>query len=163
MAIKTNFTLHALKLDLSGYERELRDEMTEEIKDAARDWLQTVIAIVPVWSRASRATFKPLADAVGFALPTGQLVAKEDRSDLGESVSSGGIDVENNSFHFTYETNLSYLADNEFTSVSKGQSNVFAGLRTPTPYGFTAAGAAEFLKRIPEVPSPFEFLRASKI
>lgn len=143
----------------------MRKEMEEEIREAARDWLRTVIAIVPVWSRASHATFKPLADEVGFVIPTQPLIARKDRSDLGERESVGRLEISNDSFHFVYETNLRYLAFNEFNSVSPGDPGVFSstGLKNPTPYNFTGQAADQFRQRTPQLPNPFQFLRARSL
>lgn len=159
--INKNFDLKSMRLDVKAWERTMQKEMEEEIKEAARDWLVTVIRIVPVWSRASHATFKPLADAVGFTIPTQPLIAKKDRSSLGESVSRGSVEIKKDSFHFVYETDLRYLAANEFMHVEYPEHGIFSpkGLRTPTPYNFTQAGLQQFLKRIPELPNPFEKLR----
>jgi hypothetical protein len=154
-----------MRLDVKAWERQMQKEMEEEIRDAARDWLVTVVRIVPVWSRASHATFKPLADAVGFTIPQQPLIAKKDRSGLGESVSGGGLDIKKDSFHFRYETNLEYLAANEFMHVEYPDHGIFSpkGLKTPTPFNFTQAGMEQFLKRIPELPNPFEKLRLRKL
>lgn len=167
MAIRTNFQLSVLEFDVNAYERLLRDEMTEEIKEAAKDWLATVISIVPVWSRASHATFKPLADAVGFTIPTSPLAASapEDRSALGESVSVGKLELENNKFFFVYETNLQYLAFNEFNVAEFPNAGIFSpqGLKTPTPFNFTKIAGEEFAQRAVNIPNPIEFMLAKRI
>lgn len=165
MAIQKKFSITAVTLDLNAWKRQLQKEMEEEIKEAARDWLATVIAIVPVWSRASHATFKPLADAVGFTIPTQPLVAKRDRSGLGQSVSSGRLETTKETFHFVYETNLQYLAFNEFNHAEFPDAGIFSpqGLKTPTPFNFTGRAAEEFRRRTPELPNPFRFLKGRKL
>ena len=164
-AIRKNFKLKSIQLDLAAWKRRMQIEMEDEITEAARDWLALVIAIVPVWSRASHATFKPLADAVGFTIPTQPLVAKEDRSDLGQNLSKGGLEIKKDTFHFVYETNLRYLAANEFLHVEFPDHVIFSptGLRTPTPFNFTAQGADQFRTRTPELPNPFDFLRTRNL
>lgn len=163
MAIRKQFDLKKLDFDLNAWKREMRREMEEEIKEAAREWLRTVIAIVPVWSRASHATFKPLADAVGFVIPTQPLESRKDRSDLGESVSRGELEITDDTFHFIYETNLRYLAFNEFNAAGIGDSNIFAGLDEATPYNFTGRAAEVFRARSPQLPNPFEYLRPQRL
>jgi len=163
--IKKQFFLTTVKLDIAAWKRQLAKDMEEEIKEAAMDWLHTVISIVPVWSRASHATFKPLADAVGFTIPTQPLVAKKDRSALGQSESSGGLELTKTTFHFVYETNLRYLAFNEFNHAEFPDAGIFSptGLRTPTPFNFTGQAAEEFKKRSPELPNPFNFIKGQRI
>ena len=163
MAIRTKFTVSVIDIDISGYKRELKERMTEELKEAAKDWIMTALSIIPVWSRASHSTFKPLADAVGYAVPAGPLVARKDRSDLGESTSSGRLEFEDDKFFFVYETNLRYLAFNEFNSASKGENNVFAGLSTSTPFNFTKIAGDQFLQRMTELPSLIPFIRGKRI
>jgi len=159
--IKKDFGLKTFRVDMNRWERQLKKEMEEETKEAAKDWLATVISIVPVWSRASHATFKPLADAVGFTIPTRPLVAKKDRSDLGESVSQGRVEITKDTFHFVYQTDLRYLAANEFSHVEFPDHGIFSptGLRTPTPFNFTGQAAEQFRARTPELPNPFEYMR----
>jgi hypothetical protein len=165
MAIRKSFNLKSIKLDIPAWERQLKKEMEEEIKVAAQDWLATVIAIVPVWSRASHATFKPLADAVGFTIPTQPLVAKKDRSSLGESVSQGRVEITKDTFHFVYETDLRYLAANEMSHVEFPEAGIFSpkGLRTPTPFNFTGQAAEQFRARTTELPNPFRFIRTRNL
>lgn len=167
MSIRKNFKLKSINIDINQWKHTLRIEMEEEIKTQAIIWLKNAISIVPVWSRASHATFGPLADAVGFVIPTQPLIAKEDRSFLGESVSRGGIELTDDTFHFIYETNLEYLAANEFLHVEYPNHGVFSpkGLRTPTPYNFTARGEQLFTEQVARIrlPNPFNFLRVRNL
>lgn len=165
MAIQKKFQLKSIKLDINAWKRQLKIEMEEQTKEAARDWLATVIAIVPIWSRASHATFKPLADTVGFVIPTFPLVARKDRSNLGERESMGRLELTPDTFHFVYETNLRYLSANEFMHVEHPDHGIFSplGLKTPTPFNFTGQAAEQFMKRTPELPNPFDFLRTQKL
>lgn len=162
-AIRKQFALKTFRFSLGKYRKAVKDEMEEEIKEAARDWLATVIGIVPVWSRASHATFKPLADAVGFVIPTQPLIAKKDRSALGESESKGGLDFKKDTYHFFYETRLQYLSANEFMHVEFPEHGIFSpqGLRTQTPFNFTGQAAEQFAKRTPRLPNPFDSLRVT--
>jgi len=165
MGIRKKFSLQSVNIDINAWNRQMRKDMEEEIKDAGRDWLATVIAIVPVWSRASHATFSHLADAVGFSIPTQPLVAKKDRSGLGRSESSGGLEITKNTFHFTYETSLRYLAFNEFNHAEFPHGGIFSptGLKTPTPFNFTGKAAEQFKERTPELTNPFNFIKGRKL
>lgn len=163
MALRPRFQLSEIRLDVGKWKRAMKAQMEQEIKEAARDWIRNALSIIPVWSRASHETFRPLADAVGFTIPTGPLEARKDRSALGRSVSSGGLEITDDTFHFMYETNLRYLAINEFSSVARNEGNVFAGLTEPTPYNFTVTGAEQFKARRPDLPDPFDFQRVRRI
>ena len=165
MLIKKQFDLSEIVLDTDSWKKELDDQMDEQIKEAARDWLKTVISIVPVWSRASQATFKPLADAVGFVIPTQPLVAGEDRTALGRQLSKGGLEITSTSYHFTYETNLDYLAFNEFNHAEFPNAGIFspAGLKTPTPFNFTGQAAEQFMQITPKMPNPFDFINGRRL
>jgi len=137
--------------------------MTQVTKDAAISWLTVVLAIIPTWSRASRATFNELAEAVGFPLTFGPVRSRKDRLNLGLSTSRGGLDTTSTSWHFFYETDLRYLEYNEFNKVIFGEApNVFSrsGLINPTPYNFQEAGLADFKSFAAGVrlPNPFLFI-----
>lgn len=158
-----------IDFDLRGYRQQLDARMTEIVKEAARSWLRTVLVIIPTWSRASRATFNELAEAVGFNLTFGPIRSREDRLSLGLSTGKGGLDIKpGRSWHFFYETSLRYLAYNEFNRVVFGRApNVFSrsGLTNPTPYRFQEAGARDFQSFSEQIllPSPIEFIRGRRI
>jgi len=164
--IRKQFDLRSISLDTSSWQRVLEAEMEEEIKGLAVVWLKNAILTVPVWSRASHGTFKPLADAVGFIIPSQPLIAKKDRSALGQSVSRGGLELTGSTFHFSYETNLQYLIANETMHVEYPDHGIFSpqGLRTETPFNFTKTGEELFKREMLKVrlPDPFRFLRTRK-
>ena len=162
MSIRTRYELVNIQIDINQWKRKVAAYMEEEIRDAARDWIKNALSIIPVWSRASHATFKPLADAVGFVIPTGVLEARKDRSNLGESTSTGRLEITETTYHFVYETSLRYLAYNEFNNASLGENNIFAGLESGTPYQFTVTGAEQFKARRPTLPNPFDFQKVRK-
>jgi len=160
--------INLIELDLDGYLAAAEDEMTQQVSEAARSWLRTVLRIIPTWSRASRATFTELANAVGFDLTFGPRLSRKDRTSLGLATGRGGLQVTPTSWHFFYETDLQYLAYNEFNLVIYGEApNVFSrtGLTHPTPYRFQEAGLADFLSFAKGVrlPSPMPFIRGRRI
>jgi hypothetical protein len=158
-----------IQFDLRGYRNVVDKEMTETTKEAARSWLRTVLSIVPTWSRASRATFNELAEAVGFTLTFGPVLSRKDRLSLGLQTSRGGIETDNRTFwKFFYETDLRYLAYNELNRVIFGQApNVFSrtGLTNPTPYKFQEAGIADFnsFSEGVRLPDPTLFIKPRRI
>lgn len=160
--------LFEIKFDKSAWQKTLQDEMTEDIKDAARSYLRTVLAIIPTWSRASRATFEALASQVGFNITFGPIRSAEDRLLLGLSTGRGGLDLKKDSWKFFYETDLRYLAFNNFNAAIFGQApNVFSRSGIPnTPYRFTDAGEADFrsfAENFVKLPSPIEFVKPKRI
>lgn len=169
MKFKAKF--HTLTLDLGAYRSELNSYMEEWLKQAGREWLNaTVMTAIPTWSKASRATFQKLARELGTSVPYGPLKSLKDRESLGLSAGSGsGVELNpsNQQWHFKYDSNLNYLAYNEYNKAVYGQGGVFSrsGLRHPTPYHFQEKGlkAFEAFTRFTELPNPFKFLKKGKI
>lgn len=157
-----------IDFDRKAFEKYLHQEMTETVREAARSWLTTVLNIVPTWSRASRATFEELAEACGFRVIYGPIRSKEDRLTLGLSTGRGGVKTTKTSWKFFYETDLRYLAYNEYHHVVYGQApNVFSrsGLTNPTPYRFQEAGEADFRSFAQNVrlPNPIAFIKPKRL
>jgi len=159
-------------LDVAAYRQQLNKYMEEWLKQAGREWLRaTVIAVIPTWSKASRATFQKLAGELGMVIPYGPQLSRKDRESLGRSTSSDSglrLDPANSRWHFKYHTGLRYLAYNEYNSVVYGTApNVFSrsGLRHPTPYHFQQKGQEAFnsFTRYTELPNPYKFLRKVKV
>ncbi len=170
MKWKTEFT--AITLDLKAYRAELDRYMKDWVTQAAQAWLHaTVIAIIPTWSKASRATFQALAHEVGMSIPYGPLRSRTDREGLGLASGDGGLALKPASFrwHFWYQSSLRYLAYNEYNKAvfGDGPHAPFSrsGLIHPTPYRFQEAGAKEFgeFARHTQLPNPFNFLKRSKV
>lgn len=159
--------INLVKLDSKGYKRELQRQMAENIREAARSWLTAVLVIIPTWSRASRATFEALANEVGFNITYGPILSRKDRLILGLETGKGGVISTPTSWHFFYETDLRYLAFNEFNHATFGNGGVFSrsGLTHPTPYHFQEAGLRDFLSFAETmiIPNPIDFIRAQKI
>ncbi len=156
-----------VNFDRKGYEAFLKDKMTEAVSEAAKSWLTTVLAIIPTWSRASRATFEALADAVGFHITYGPIRSREDRLTLGLSTGRGGLKITKKSWHFFYETDLRYLAYNDLNKAIYGVApNVFSKGGIPnTPYRFVEAGQRDFESFADGVrlPSPVAFITPKRL
>jgi hypothetical protein len=159
----------ALHLDVAAYKRHLSEYMEDWLKQAGQQWLlATVHAVIPTWSKASRATFQTLARELGTSVPYGPQRSRKDRESLGISTGSGSgleLDPENSRWHFRYHSTLRYLAYNEYNRAEKCSNNVFYGLRSPTPYHFQEKGqkAFEQFTRFTELPDPFKFLKATQV
>jgi len=151
-----------------GFLDHFNTRMTEVSKEAAISWLKTVTVIIPIWSRASIATFNQLAESVGFPLNVGISVASVDRLSLGLQTGRGGLIIEKNQkWGFFYETDLRFLAWNEFNKATRGDgSGWYSAHRDgPGPLRFQAAGAADFESFAREVrlPNPIEFISPKRI
>lgn len=170
--MKFTHKFYALDLDVAAYKRHLSTYMEDWLKQAGREWLiATVLAVIPTWSKASRATFQKLANELGTTVPYGPQRSRKDRESLGLATGSGSgleLDPGNSRWHFKYESTLRYLAYNEYNRVVYGQApNVFSrtGLRSTTPYHFQEKGqkAFEDFTRFTELPNPYMFLKKVKV
>lgn len=137
--------LRGLNLPLPVIRRAIDKRLLESTKKGAHVWLDTVLAIVPTWSGASRATFEALAQAVGYKVTYGPIRSFKDRRALGQGAGFGGIEKNGSAgYRFTYRTDLRYLVFNEANRATKGVAGVFKGLIKPTPYKFFDAGEKAF-------------------
>lgn len=158
-------TFFAPRLDLTAYKKALHDELKERLAEAVFQYLDAVLAKVPVWSGASAATFLQLARSISFPLsitPTTQLGLGVS---FGESHGTGKFDDSGREglFLFTYTTTLAHLIWNEQNPPpGPGQ---FGVLKHPGPYRFREAGAAAFDKvaHAVRLPDPFKSLKLRKI
>lgn len=165
--MKWTSELYSLHLDWRGYERLLHEYLMSQIKEAAHKYLDTVLRIIPTWSRASRATFEELANAVDYNVTYGPVKANTDRLLLGMSAGRGGLQiVKGQSYYFYYATSLKYLIYNEMNRATPGPPpQPFGRLLNPTPYNFRAAGEAEFTSFAQNImlPSPLGDITKKRI
>ena len=155
-----------VEFDRKAYMAALKKDMTQQIREAGRVWLARVLVIIPTWSRASRATFESLAQAVGFNITYGPQKSRKDRLILGLQTGRGGLEIKPTSWHFFYETDLRYLAFNEFNHATPGPPPApFGQLTNPTPYHFTDAGREAFERFADNVrlPNPGEFIKPKRL
>jgi len=163
--MKTTTKFKPLKLDEKAYKRALRAFFKQKIKEAVRVYLSaTVLAIIPTWSGASRATFEKLAHDAGTSIPYGPQRSIKDRKPLGRNTSAGsGIHMNpaTGKWSFSYKTQLRYLEYNEYNRATKGfPPQPFSDKVRFTPYGFQASGAAavtSFMKKV-KLPDPTKFM-----
>jgi hypothetical protein len=171
MKFKANFKVPVL--DASAYKRYLSQYLEDWLKQAAIFWLDatvgTTIEIIPTWSKASRATFQKLAEAVGTHIRFGPQKSFKDRESLGDQESEGGVEIDSSAgrFYFKYGTSLQYLTYNEYNKAVRGEApGVFSSRGIPnTPYHFQEKGREAFddFTRFTELPSPFLFLKYIKV
>lgn len=156
--------LRLLSLDLRRFSKSVDDKMLEATKEGARVWLDTVLAIVPTWSGASRATFEALAQAVGYRVTYGPIRSFTDRRRLGQGTGFGGLRREGaGKYSFYYRTDLRYLLFNEANQARVGEAGVFKGLINPTPYKFFDAGEKAFLEYAQRVDLPLVRITSQRI
>ena len=132
------------RLDLAGYKKALDKYMTELLAQGLMAWLEAVIAEVPVWSGASRATFIKVAKTIDFSVP----IKGTARVGMGQAASTGELetDIESGMYTFSYGTSLPWLIWNEFHNANLDPDpTLFAKLKKPGPYDFQIKGAAAFL------------------
>ena len=91
--MKFTGTLVAPRIDMAKYRSVLDKHLREAIAQAIVGWLEaTVLAEVPVWSGASRATFLALARNIEYNIPIFPVAPS--RVDRGMSESSGSLEAD---------------------------------------------------------------------
>jgi len=169
MKFKVNF--RAIDFDLQSYKEKLHQYLEDWLKQAGREWLNaTVLAVIPTWSKASRATFQKLANELGMVIPYGPQLSQKDRESLGLAAGAGsGLELDPSlyRYHFKYRSTLRYLAYNEYNRAVYGQGGVFSrsGLTHPTPYNFQDMGHIAFTSfcQYTELPDPRKFMKVVKV
>jgi hypothetical protein len=154
-------TLVAPRIDMAKYRSVLDKHLRETIAQAIMDWLETtVLAEVPVWSGASRATFLALARSIEYNIPIFPVAPS--RVDRGMSESSGSLeaDATKGRYVFQYQTTLPWLIINEYFDATQWGFH----LKKPGPYDFQKKGQAAFRKFAEAVrlPNPFECLKSTQ-
>lgn len=160
MKLKASF--NAPRINMDAYRAALNERLGDAIAHAAFIWIEATVPLIPVWSGASRATFRPLASKIGLAIAISPR-AFVTRMSLGESQSSGSVTTDANSgkFTFTYATSLAHLIYNEFNDANASPDpTLFARLLNPGPYRFQEAGQRAFNEFAAGVrlPDPFKAL-----
>jgi len=161
-------TFFAPRIDLSAYKRALHDELKEQLAFAVFQYLDAVLAKVPVWSGASAATFLQLAKAIDFPLSISPAVGRGHGVAFGQARGTGTLDEGSKEgiFLFTYATTLAYLIYNESNdgNASPGPGQ-YGKLIQPGPYHFQQAGKDAFDKvaKAVRLPSPFDSLKFRRI
>jgi len=132
-------TLRAPEIRLGAYKAAFANAAEANIAQSAFVWVSTAVAIIPVWSGASRATFEKLASDISFNFENTPKSPGIDARDVGRAESEGGVSSDRNNgvFRFTYATSLEHLIFNENNDANQGgDPNVFFRLINPGPYNF---------------------------
>ena len=104
----------APRIDLDKYRRVLDRQLREDIAQAIMQWLEaTVLAEVPVWSGASRATFLALARNIEYNIPISPVAPSRVGRGMAESSGSLETDAMKGRYVFNYSTTLPWLCINE--------------------------------------------------
>jgi hypothetical protein len=141
------------RIDVAAYRNALDSHMKAAVAQGLMEWLEAVLAEIPVWSGASRATLVKLAQQIGYGLPiapaataTGERI---DRTWMGMAQSDGTLtaDKEAGAYTFTYSTSLPWLIWNEYHNANvEPDPTLFYRLIEPGPYNFQVTGARAFLR-----------------
>jgi hypothetical protein len=145
-AMKFNGQFSIPRIDVAAYRSALDQHMSDMIAQALMAWLEAVLAEIPVWSGASRATFVKLADSISYSLPITPTVM--DRTWKGEAQSDGSLTANKDTgeYSFTYGTTLPWLIWNEYHNANvEPDPTLFGRLIKEGPYNFQAVGARAFL------------------
>ena len=138
------------KIDMASVS--LIDEtLKEAISQAVMEWLNAVLGLIPVWSGASRATFKKLASIIGMNVPV-DMASVTSREGIGESLSSGKVSFNDPPavYTFEYSTELPWLIWNEYHNANEDPDPTKwpppAKLKRPGPYEFQQRGYLAFVQ-----------------
>ena len=166
--MKFTHTYRFPRFNLGGYKQALDKSMREILAQGLMAWLEAVVAEVPVWSGASRATFVKIASKIDASVPIGGGPAPTDRIGIGMAASTGEMttDISSGLYVFTYGTSLPWLIWNEFHNANiDPDPTLFAKLKRPGPYDFQVKGAAAFLHTTSSasLPAVAPFLQSRRI
>jgi hypothetical protein len=175
--MKFTAQLSMSRLDLSSYRKALDKHMREALAQAIAVWLEAVLAEIPVWSGASRATFVKLASAINYSLPVGPatgnwahglFASRVDRTGMGIAASAGEVEAnfDNRRYTFSYSTTLPWLIWNEYHNANvEPDPTLFYRVIKEGPYNFQAVGARVFLRFAEgvELPPITPHVRATRV
>ncbi len=167
--MKFTTTFYAMDFNVAGYTKVLLKYLRRINEKAGQAWINAAVnqTPIPTWSGASRATFSKLAQELGTSAPIGPIRAAKDRTALGRSSSAAsGVIESKTEVGFVYETNLRYLAYNEYNLATAGPPpQPFSNRVRFTPYNFQSRAQAAWLKvaNKAKLPSPWRHLKKRKI
>jgi hypothetical protein len=155
--MKITATLQVPRLDINRYKRQLADDMTAALTNAAFEWVLAATAEIPVWSGASHATFLQLSREIGFQLSISEAGNAPNRVSYGLRHSDGVFITDPNAgrFAFHYETDLKHLVYNEYNNANvTPDPGLFFRLLKPGPYHFQEAARAAYSRAMGGVTLP---------
>jgi hypothetical protein len=160
-----------LDLRLAEYHKVLLNTLRYYNEKAGQAWIDAAVnkTPIPTWSGASRATFQKLASELGTSVPIGPIKSGKSRVSLGQSVSNSSGVIENTQtgfVGFVYETDLRYLAYNEYNLATAGlPPQPFSNNVRFTPYNFQSRAAQAWMAvaKTAQLPNPYNYLKKWKI
>lgn len=168
--MKFSYDLEIPRLDMVALKKAYVHVLENANEQAGRAWLEAAInkTPIPTWSGASRATFEKLADELGTSVAYGPQRSRKDRKPLGRATSAGsGVWDEDDGWYkgFTYETELRYLAYNEYNAAVKGPPpQPYSNNVRFTPYNFQdrARNAWEAEAKKVKLPDPTKYIKITR-
>jgi len=161
---------YSAQFNLAGYKKILDKQMRELIARGLAAWLEAVVAEVPVWSGASRATFLKVASQIDYPVPVDGRAPGRDRTAIGQAESKGELvaDIESGLYTFIYGTNLPWLIWNEYHDATVEPDPIKGctlPLLKPGPYQFQVKGMAAFLHNTGDasLPSATPFIMKKRV
>jgi hypothetical protein len=143
--MKFTASLAAPSLDLAMYRKALDAHMKAVVAQGLMEWLDAVLAEIPVWSGASRATFIPLASRISYGVPISPKVISRIGTGIASSAGPLEIDEEKGRYAFEYRTWLPWLVWNEYHNANVDPDpGLFDRLLKPGPYNFQVKGYEAF-------------------
>ena len=153
--MKFTAQLSAARIDVAAYRNALDQHMQHVIAQGLMVWLEAVLAEIPVWSGASRATFTKLARSISYSVPIAPVAVN--RTGMGEASGDGGMvtDKRTGEYTFTYSTTLPWLIWNEYHNANvEPDPSLFYRVIKEGPYNFQVVGARAFLRFADNVTLP---------
>jgi len=152
--MKFKGSLVSFRINFPDYQKRLHESLSNDIAHAAFVWLEAVLAEIPTWSGASRATFLQLAREVEYALTIAPKV--QSAIPYGQRHGEGEVtsDPKKGIYTFSYSTDLRRLVHNEYNTPDS-DPNVFYRLLRPGPYHFQLKGQEAFRKFAGDVRLPY--------
>lgn len=159
----------SLYLNLAAYRKAMLNALRNLNERAGQAWIDAAVnqTPIPTWSGASRATFQKLAGELGTTVPIGPIRARKSRVSLGKVTSAGSGVVERKGYAgFVYETDLRFLAYNEYNKAVAGSPpRPYSNNVRFTPYNFQSRAYSAWKKvaATAKLPAPYHYLTRRKM
>jgi len=155
-----------MSIDVGRVTKTLNENMSIQMRQAAREWLRAVITKVPVWTGTSKGSFKPIGRFLNVQIPISPEVSRSGMGpDVGADKSAFHFSRRKGNQIFTFEVGVAHYAVNEFHNVNlTGQFQ----LRNPGPYASFKFGELAFNRYVENVmpgrlPKPETFTKMTKV
>jgi hypothetical protein len=149
MANTFEFKLRLLKINKRGYTEALQKAVDTQVRQAAREWLRTVMIHVPVYSGQAAASLVPLGRHLHVAIPIHPDPVARRRYpggiSIGESQGTFSFSSEGWVSTFTFSTEVPHYLINEFNAGLGSPP-----LRHPTPWASMEHGRNAFMAYLQE-------------